>query len=170
MITQTYISSYQRLGYLEDISVSHPSDYSALTDFAIGPKAGEIDLTREHGTGVITCANAVCLIVRARGASAGDTLTQDLYGRVDGGPVQKIARIVWQFGAARADGETSDYLWAETATVESFHPTGIAVCGSTGDSKVGSVLFDAVGYRYLSSLFTDYTGSLTEVECLYRVY
>ena len=171
----TRMTSYRTLETLTDVASDGltndlDDDLAAATGFAIGPKTGEVDLLSAHGAGEETYSNRVVLVLHATGAAAEDTLTQKIYGRVDGGAPQLIASIVWTIGAARVDGSTATYLWADTAVVTSTHFFDVLDADGDGSDRVCSVGFDAAGYRYLYSLITAQTGDPTIVTSLYRVY
>lgn len=167
----TRITSYRTLNVVADIATTDDDDLTT-TGYAPAAKSGEVDLMGGHqagGTG--SYANAVVMIVKADDASADETVTQKLYGRVDGGPPQLIASIVWTLGTALADGSTADYLWADTAVVADYHITEIVVSDGDGNNRVASVALDATGYRYLYSIFTaTSSATATTTTCLYRVY
>jgi len=167
----THLSSYQSFHSVADAASAVDTDLAAATGYGIGAVSGELDLKGVHGAGGSdTFANSVVLSVHATGAADGDTLTQKVYGRVDGGPPQLIASIVWTIGTARADGSTATYLWADTAVVTDTHITTVTVADGGGSNRVCSVQFDATGYRYIYGLFTAQTGDPTLCTCLYRVY
>jgi len=165
----TTISSYRTLDTVADLANTPDTDLAAATGFFPGAITGEIDVLKDCGAGYKTLASNICLILHVTGGANGDTVTQVIYGRVDGGPPQRIASIVWKIGLAQVDG-TATNLWAETATVTSKHVSTITVAGDDGDDMPGCVIFDLAGYRYIKSYFTADTGDPTIATCLYRYF
>jgi len=163
----TRMANYRTLDTLTSAAVAVDTDLAAATGYAIGAISGEVDLRM---TGYDTYANLVSITLHAVTGANGDTLTQKLYGRVDGGPPQLLASIVWTIGTARVDGATATYLWADTAVVTSTHMKTFVVADGGGSDRVCSVTFDATGYRYLYSLITAQTGNPTLITVLYRYF
>lgn len=167
----TKTSSYQTLHTLTDANSAVDTDLAAATGYNVATISGEIDMVKDNGAGDETEANAISMILKATGAADGDTLTQKLYGRVDQGPPQLIASIVWTIGQARSDGSTATLLWADAAVVTSTHIKTITVAdGSGGGNRVCSVTLDITGYRYLKGFITAQTGNPTLITVLYRHY
>jgi hypothetical protein len=164
----TRVGSYKALHTVANINTPD-TDLAAATGYFVGIPDGAIDLKDDVGSGKDTYANQLSIIVKAASAANGDTVTQQLYGVVGQGPAQKIAQIVWKIGLAQFDA-TATNLWAETATVTSSHATEIVVSGADGSDGVGSIAFDATGYRYIYGLWTADTGDPTTVTALYRYF
>ncbi len=165
---RTRISSYRTLDTLASATAAVDTDLTPASGYGTTKITGEVDLLRADGGGKNTYVNSVVLLLKASSAANGDTLTQKLYGRVDGGPPQLIASIVWTIGTARTDGSTATLLWADTAVVTSTHVTTITVADGGGSDRVCSVSLDVQGYRYLHSLITAQTGDPTLITVLYR--
>lgn len=167
----TRTGSSRTLDTLTDASNAVDTDLTAASGYNTTAISGELDLVKAAGGGSDTYVNAISMILKAVTAADGDTLTQKLYGRVDSGPPQLVASIVWTIGTARTDGSTATLLWADTAVVTSTHITTITVAdGAGGGNRVASVTFDVTGYRYLHSLITAQTGDPTLITVLYRYY
>ena len=134
-----------------------------------GVGANYIDLLKMSGAGKDTGANAVQLILRVTGGAATDTVTQKIYGAVDGGPRQLIASVVWTIGTAQVDA-TATNLWAHDAAVTSTHTKTITEGDGADSDRVCSIMFDCTGFRYLAGYFTADTGAPTSAVCLYRCW
>jgi hypothetical protein len=165
----TRVGSYKTLHIVADLANTPDTDLAAATGYFVGVPAGAVDLKDDVGAGKDTYANIVDIIVNATDGLDGDTITQELYGVAGQGPPQKIAQVVWKLGLAQVDA-TATNLWAETATVTSSHATDITVSGADGSDGVGSIAFDATGYRYIYGLFTADSGDPTTVTALYRYF
>lgn len=165
----TRVGSYRQLDTIADVNVTPDTDLAAATGFFVGTVTDEVDLLAATGGGKDTFVNAVSLILHVASGTNGDTVTQVLYGRSDGGPPQRIASVVWTIGLAQVDA-TSTNLWAETAVVTSSHSSTIGVEGAASDDRPGSITFDVSGFRYIKSFFTAETGAPTTVTCLYRYF
>ena len=163
----TRMASYRILDVIDELDASPDTDLAAATGYTVGAIAGEVDLRM---SGSDTYANLVSIILHATDSANGDTVTQKLYGRVDGGPPQLLASIVWTIGTARVDGSTATYLWADTAVVTSTHIKTFVVADGGGSDRVCSVTFDATGYRYLKSYFTADSGDPDYITALYRYF
>lgn len=166
----TTLSSYKTLNTLADASSALDTDLAAASGYTIGAISGEIDLLTEYGSGTQTKANSIQVIVKAKTAADGDTLTHKIYGRNDQGPPQLLSSIIWTIGTARFTAATATDLWADTASVTSTHFVSIGTADAAGGNRVASISFDVTGYRYLLGLFTDQTGDPTETTALYKVY
>ncbi len=169
----TRMDSYKTLDTLTSAAAAVDTDLAAATGYGIitagGAQTGEIDMKILGGSSD-TYANNLVITMKAATAANGDTLTEKLYGRVDSGPYQLIASIVWTIGTARADGSTATLLWADTAVVTSTHITAITVVDGGGSDRVCSVVFDLGAYRYVKSLITAQTGDPTLITVYYRKY
>ncbi len=169
----TRIDSYKTLDTLTNAASAVDSDLTAASGYGIisagGPQTGEVDMKIEGGSRD-TYANNIVLTLAAVTAADGDTLTEKLYGRVDSGPQQLIASIVWTIGTARTDGSTATLLWADTAVVTSTHIITITVADGGGSNRVCSVALDLGAYRYVKSLITAQTGDPTLITVYYRTY
>ncbi len=169
----TRIDSYKTLDTLTNAASAVDTDLAAASGFGIisagGAQTGEVDMKIQGGSRD-TYANNIVLTLAAVTAADGDTLTEKLYGRVDSGPQQLIASIVWTIGTARTDGSTATLLWADTAVVTSTHITAITVVDGGGSNRVCSVAFDLGAYRYVKSLITAQTGDPTLITVYYRTY
>jgi hypothetical protein len=140
------------------------TDLIAATGYTVGiPDPGTVALSPKNlqtmwGGGDQTNANALQLICYAT-SDATDTATMSLYGINDSGPPIRIGVIVWTFGAAvRSTG----VQWAGTAVATDTHLTSITVADS-GNDRVASVGFDAVGYKYIYAITTAQTGTPTGI-------
>jgi hypothetical protein len=163
----TRVMSYQTLN-----SIADAVDTALSTDpnnFAIGAISGEVDLLANRGAGSETYANAVEVVFYGTGASANDALTQQIYGRAEGGPPQLICSIAWVLGTAHVVDGTTTTLWADTATVTDTHITTVNSADS-GNNRVCTVQFDATGFRYIFGEITVDTNDTDTAVCLYRAY
>jgi hypothetical protein len=157
----TRTGAWKTLGSVANVTTGADTDLAAATGYSAAP-AGELDLL---AAGDITQDNRLVLILYAT-ADENATITQKIYGRNEGGPPQLIGSIVWTIGQAiRGTG----IRYADTAVVTDTHLTAIETADS-GNNRVVSVLFDATGYRYIKTLFTGSTNTITASTCLYRGY
>jgi hypothetical protein len=165
------VMPYQTLHSVAALATTPDTDLAATTGYGVITEAtvpsGAIDISKGAG-GIESESNGVILCVHATTAAEDDTVTQKIYGINVGGAPQLIASVVWTIGTARADGSTATFLWAESAAVTSTHLTDISTASPT--NGVGSISFDATGYRYIYGLFTADSGDPATVTCLYRGY
>ena len=155
----TRVSSYRTLHTVTDVNVTPDTDLIATTGYTIGVPSGSTDLLVKAGSGKNMYANSISIILSATDSADGDTITEKLYGVIDGGPPQLIASIVWTIGTARLVVGTATNLWADTAVVTSTHITTIKVADGGGSNRVCSVTLDFTGYRYVKGLFTAEIGA-----------
>ena len=153
---RTKLNSYKTLQTKNVTSVDDDiSDFSGIPD-------GSVDLLE---AGSVTDSNAISLILYATGDAAA-TVTQKIYGICDQGPPQLIASVVWTLGTAtRATG----VRWAGSVAITDTHMTTVGTADS-GNNRVASVNFDTTGFRYIKSVFTAKSGTVTTTTCLYRGY
>lgn len=163
----TRMGAWKTLGSIADVTAAiaanavDATDLAAATGYSSAP-AGELDLL---AAGDMTQDNRIAMILYAT-AIENATVTQKIYGRNEGGPPQLIASIVWTIGQAlRGTG----IRYADTVVITDTHLTAIEDADS-GSNRVVSVLFDATGYRYIKTLFTAASSTITAVTCLYKGY
>lgn len=167
----TGLSSYKTFHTIADIDSAVDSDLAAATGYFPGKPTGAVDLQVLDGAGKHLKVNNFSIIVHTTEGANGDTLTEKVYGAVEGGPPQLIASIVWTIGLAQVSA-TATELWADQAVVTSTHMKTITVAdGAGGGDRICSVTFDLTGYRYVLGKWTAETGGTPHlVTALYRSF
>ena len=152
------------------------SDLTAATGYNVGVPApgGDLDpvnlihLAPPITGGRETEANAPILTCYAT-ASDNDSVDIALYGIVAGGAPERIANLLWTFGAAI---RSTNIRWADTcvATVTSSNSNRITVEDS-GNDRIASVSFDGKGIEYLYAIaYNRTTGTATNITVELRYF
>ena len=131
------------------------------TSFPAGVTSGTIDLLDKNWYGVSGESKSNYLQMIFTGDLAG-TGTVEITGAAEGGPEIYMGSLALTFVTT----ETTPWVWASTIAVTNTHIacSGIKVADS-GNSRVSSVGFDAIGYRYIKF----YSTALTTTTSM-RIY
>ena len=93
--------------------------------------------------------NMLSVIVSAT-ATDDQTATISFFAAVDGGPPEYICAVDYIFGTAT---RSTGVLWADTATVTSYHTTTIQEGGAVSND-IKRLNFDMTGYRHIKAYIT----------------
>jgi hypothetical protein len=128
----------------------------ATTGFVVaqGGISGGYDLWKLDPVEDASNVNMLSIIVSAT-ASNGNTGTIAFFGAVDGGPPEYICTVDYIFGTAT---RSSGVLWADTATVTSYHTTTIQQGGAV-DNDIKRLNFDFTGFRFIKAYVTARSGA-----------
>ena len=163
----TGLSSYSTLHSIAD---TVDTDLAAATDLGIGKPTGAVDLWTLDGAGKHLKVNNISLIAYATGTADAEVVVNRIYGAAEGGPPQLIANISWTLGTALTDGSTAGSIWADQATVTSYHMKTITVADGGNDDRICSVTLDLTGYRYVLGLWITDANDTDTIVCLYRTF
>lgn len=163
----TGLSSYRTLHYIGD-TVDTP--LATASTMGIGRPSGSVDLWVLDGAGKHLKVNTMSLIAYATASADGEVVVSRIYGAAEQGPPQLIANISWTLGAALIDGSTAGEVWADQATVTSYHMKTITVADGGDNDRVCSVTFDLTGYRYVLGHWITDANDTDSIYCLYRTF
>jgi len=145
---KTKLSSYT---IIESTSGTDTESIPATTGFvpAEGGISGGYDFQDLGTPDGLTEVNMLSIIVYGTG-SADETATIAFFAAVDGGPPEYICTVDYIFGTGT---QATGVLWADTATVTSYHTTTIQEGGATAND-IKRLNFDFTGFRYIKAFVT----------------
>lgn len=94
-------------------------------------------------------------IIAYAGAAADKTFTVDIFSwRASNGIAQQVCSIAYITGTQAVvvypqGGTATSKFWADTATVTSYHSTGVSESSNDGNDRVVEIIWDEIGGRWI---------------------